>query len=398
MTESVYQTRFIGSIEQVEAKQWDTLFDSNYPFVKHAFLHSLETTGCTTDESGWSPCHCLVEHNGRLIGAWILFQKTHSYGEYVFDHSWADAYYRHGFEYYPKLVSAIPFTPATGPRLAACQESDVQSVLSVMSQAIHAFMTESNISSAHLLFPDKHSQALIAHSHDALNWHKRAGCQFHWFNHDFADFDSFLATFSSRKRKNIKKERQKVHQMGLDITVKQACDIQAEHWQVFYALYNHTYLKRSGRYGYLTENFFQNLSQHLGHHVAMCQVWRGEKMIAAALYFYDDATLYGRYWGAMEEIQGLHFEACYYQGIEFAIKKGLTRFDPGAQGEHKIQRGFTPIQTTSLHAIMHPDFEKAIADFVLQEHTHTQSYIDDARTYLPFKEGHPLKEITNISG
>ncbi len=393
MTERVYQSRFISSINDICPKKWDALFDTAYPFLKHAFLLSLENTGCTTQASGWLPCHCLIEYGDSLVGACILYQKTHSYGEYVFDHGWADAYYRNGYEYYPKLVSAIPFTPATGPRLSVNPDYDNEQIVLLLEDAIQTCVDEAQISSVHVLFPDAQSSTLLHRLDSSLLWQKRIGCQFHWFNEGFASFDDFLASFSSRKRKNIKKERQKVAQYGFNIIVKTANDITQDQWQDFYVLYNQTYLKRSHRHGYLTSAFFESLTQNLGDNVAMCQVWRDQTMIAAALYFNDNETLYGRYWGAIEEIPGLHFEACYYQGIEYAITKKLKRFDPGAQGEHKIQRGFTPIQTTSLHYIAHHDFSQAISQFLGQEAKQTQNYIADARTYLPFKDGSKLKPI-----
>lgn len=397
MSECVYQSRFISSINDVNAQQWDALFDSAYPFLKHAFLLSLEETGCTTSTSGWSPCHCIIESDETLVGVCVLYQKTHSYGEYVFDHGWADAYYRNGYEYYPKLVSAIPFTPATGPRLSIHSEHNKHDIVLLMEDALSVFVEEAGISSVHVLFPNANSQALLHRPNASLQWQKRTGCQFHWFNENFNSFDDFLATFSSRKRKNIKKERQKLAQNNLTIIVKTASEITLDQWQDFYVLYNQTYLKRSGRHGYLTSAFFESLTKNLGDNVAMCQVWRDNTMIAAALYFNDSETLYGRYWGAIEDVQGLHFEACYYQGIEYAIAKGLKRFDPGAQGEHKIQRGFTPIQTRSLHYIANQDFSEAIARFLEQEVKHTDAYINDARTYLPFKEGHELKPSTILS-
>lgn len=396
---STIEVHNIRSLSEVDAHAWNALFAANksgqYPFVSHAFLYALEQHDCTTKNSGWEPAHIVVTDHNELIGAFIFYKKTHSYGEYVFDWSWADAYHHAGREYYPKLVSAIPFTPATGPRYALAahlNEPEQAAVLNHLNTFIQTYCQNESISSAHLLFPTSQQLHSFKHLKNSL-WMLRRGCQFHWFNQGYADFDDFLSRFSSRKRKNIKKERAKLADKNTTFTFKEAGEISSREWDDFFQLYHLTYLKRSGKYGYLTLEFFKSLSTVLPKQVVMCQVTlaqNDEHMIAAALYFKDDTTLYGRYWGASEEIDGLHFEACYYQGIEYAIEHKLQRFDPGAQGEHKIQRGFTPVETASAHFIAQDDFRAAIGQFLKQEAQHIDEYNRDARTYLPFKEGEPL--------
>lgn len=396
------QFHFCSSINTLNAHHWDSLYAQfgNYPFTQHAFLAALETTGCTNKASGWQPHHLIATNTeGQLIGALVLFYKSHSYGEYVFDWSWADAYAQNGLEYYPKLVSAIPFTPATGPRFGFANTLDQQqqnALAHAMANFLQAFCLEKNISGAHILFPTAQQLNLplnAANKNDDLlekSWQRRIGCQYQWFNQNYSSFDQFLETFSSRKRKNVKKERAKVSEQNVTLTMRPAESIPEHEWEQFYALYHHTYLKRSGRYGYLTKAFFLVLAKKFPQQVLLCQAWLNDEVIAAALYFRDDKTLYGRYWGAMEELDGLHFEACYYQGIEYAIAHGLQRFDPGAQGEHKIQRGFVPVKTSSLHWLAHPGFQEGVAHFLQNETRHMGGYLKEARDLLPFRDDIPL--------
>lgn len=314
-----------------------------------------------------------------------LFIKTHSYGEYVFDWSWADAYRRHGLHYYPKLVSAIPFTPATGPRWGIKASLNNKHLLTFMGAAIIAEAKKLNASSYHCLFTtEKQSREL-----EPL-WHQRIGYQYHWFNEGYSDFDDFLSTMTSRKRKNILKERKKIQQQNISIVIKCGDDIQDLDWQTFFAFYQTTYIKRSGHTGYLSDAFFPLLAKKMSEHLVMIQATIQENnhtvIVAAALCFKDSSTLYGRYWGCREDYDSLHFEACYYQGIEYAIQQGLQRFDPGAQGEHKIQRGFTPIKTYSNHWIANDNFREAIEKFLVVEEKEVEQYLVEARQLLPFKD------------
>ena len=373
------QITFEPTITAINADEWHSLWQTDYPFIQHAFLAALEQSGSVGDGTGWQPCHLIVRNAGQLMAAMPLYRKTHSYGEYVFDWSWANAYTEHQLPYYPKLVNAIPFTPATGPRVAYRNQEAHQAIYNAISQQLAA----GKASGFHSLFPN------IPSVKNAPPLLQRLGCQFHWFNHNYADFNHFLADFSSRKRKNLNKERQKIPAQNIAVTVTEGDQLTTEDWQGFYYLYQQTYLKRSGHNGYLTGGFFKAIGQHLKTHTLLVRAYQNNALIAGALYFYDSQILYGRYWGAIEEYDGLHFECCYYQGIQIAIQKKLKRFDPGAQGEHKIQRGFVPVLTQSYHQIAHPNFSHAIAQFLEEEKAHNYQYCNKSREYLPFKEGMP---------
>ncbi len=372
---------FIDTIDCVQAEQWDALWPTDYPFTQHRFLKLLETSGATDAKSGWKPHHVCVWESNQLIAAMPLFEKTHSYGEYVFDWGWADAYHRYGLEYYPKWVCAIPFTPSTGPRVGFAKSCDREKTARQLITELQSKMPEQNISSFHCLFPCAEDLKQLQ-SQLSL----RLGVQFHWINQQYENFTDFLSQLSSRKRKNIRKEREKVSAMGLDLQFRAAGEVPAEEWQQFYTLYQITYLKRSGHSGYLNAEFFSKLAEILPEQTLLASAHQGGKLVAGALYFRDQQTLYGRYWGALDEYDCLHFECCYYQGIEYAIAHNIRRFDPGAQGEHKIQRGFTPLYTSSLHSIRHPEFRLAIDNFLNEERASNARYIQHCREHAPFKE------------
>jgi len=372
---------FLTSLEDISSSEWDALAGDNYPFIQHHFLWGLEKTGCSDAEAGWQPCHAILRQDTRAIAIMPLYLKSHSYGEYVFDWSWADAWRRAGMQYYPKLVSAIPFTPATGPRICIAADADPATVYPAIINGIQQFAREKNISSWHLLFPEQQVAAQI----QSEEIHLRTASQFHWFNDDFKNFDDFLATFSSRKRKNLKRERQRVADQGLTLKTLAGNDIGEREWSLFYRFYQLTYAKRSGHGGYLTRAFFTETAAGMGQQVIMVLACLDGQEVAGALYFRSADTLFGRYWGAEREFDCLHFEACYYQGIEYCIANGLKRFDPGAQGEHKIQRGFKPVQTYSTHWIADPRFSRAVGDFTREEEAHIAQYIEQAAELLPFK-------------
>ncbi|MEX1032875.1 MAG: GNAT family N-acetyltransferase [Cellvibrionaceae bacterium] len=376
-----WNIEFTASIEHIGRENWASLCACDYPFLSYDFLAALETSGCTSARSGWQPHHAIIKDDNRIVGLMPLYQKTHSYGEYVFDWAWADAYFRHGLDYYPKLVTAIPFTPATGPRLCLAAGFDETTVLPILIKALREELAAIGGSSWHCLFPTKDQSNQLA----KLGISQRLSCQFHWLNRGYQSFDDFLATFSSRKRKNLKKERRRIAEQGIELITKTGSDITSDEWRRFYYFYHFTYFKRSGRHGYLSEAFFLTLADTMPENVVMVIARQHNEMVAASLFFQDRDTLYGRYWGCSQEFEFLHFEACYYQGIEYAIEKGLQRFDPGAQGEHKIQRGFTPVPTWSNHWIAHPDFRSAIDNFLIQEAAGTAEYIEQAKTLLPFK-------------
>jgi predicted N-acyltransferase len=373
--------RVLQSIDECSPSHWDDLFDTDYPFLQHRFLSLLESSGSVCSNTGWEPKHILFEQDGHPIAAIPLYLKEHSWGEYVFDHSWADAFHKHGLNYYPKLVTAIPFTPATGPRFGIQPNIDKSILFPQLLDALQSLAKEWGASSWHLLFPEESlTDALLQQ-----NLMKRTGVQYHWINANYDNFDDFISTFTSRKRKNILKERRCANQQ-LQIKCLVGEEITSDWWEFFHIMYQRTYIKRNGSGGYLTENFFQNLGQAMNGQLMMCVAEESEsKKAAAALLFFDKDTLYGRYWGCLHEYDFLHFELCYYQGIEFAIKHGLSRFDAGAQGEHKIKRGFEPIETYSLHWIDHPSFSSAIQNFLDQETAHIKEYICQSCELLPYK-------------
>lgn len=387
---------FHPSISDINADEWDRLVKSQknqdidskqvltYPFISHAFLSALESSKSVCNDTGWQPYHLTVrlgDESGDLIAAMPLYIKSHSYGEYVFDWSWADAYHHQGLEYFPKLLSAIPFTPSTGPRLIIAPNFDLPELYSEVFRAITDRGEQIRASSFHLLFPPKQT---MEHWPDELM--ARRGVQYHWFNRNYTSFDDFLQTFTSRKRKNLKKERKTVLAQGIILTRKEGHELIEQDWQNFYHCYQMTYAKRSGHGGYLKKAFFTTIAKTLSDQIMMVIARQNDDVIGMALTFRDDETLYGRYWGCLAEFDCLHFEACYYQGIEYCIEKGLKRFDPGAQGEHKIQRGFEPIQTDSLHWIAHPKFVEPIRDFCQREAKHLEAYQEEAKEGLPFKK------------
>ncbi|MDG1772151.1 MAG: GNAT family N-acetyltransferase [Oceanicoccus sp.] len=379
------QLSFIDSIEQIDADQWNAVAGTDYPFTRYEFLHALEVSKATEKKSGWQPQHALVKDGDELVAVMPLYLKYHSYGEYVFDWSWADAYQRHGFAYYPKLLSAIPFTPATGPRLCIKPGQDTGAIYSRLSEGLLEHAKQMDASSIHILFPPVDDKNRF----EKLGFKPRRGTQYHWFNQGFASFDDFLNTFSSRKRKNLKKERRKVEAQNLQLEIIEGPDISPEIWQRFYYFYQLTYAKRSGHGGYLNQAFFELIAETMAEHIVLVLAYdhnKGGEAIAGAINFRDSNTLYGRYWGCMVEYEFLHFEACYYQGIDYCIANGLRRFDPGAQGEHKIQRGFTPIETWSNHWIAEPAFAAAIEDFIAQDNQSMEGYIAQASEMLPFRK------------
>jgi predicted N-acyltransferase len=377
---------FIDSIHDITGAQWNQLCGIDYPFLRHEFFAAMEDSHSTCTDTGWQAHHLLLFNQQTLIALMPLFIKTHSYGEYVFDWAWAEAYQRHGMSYYPKLLNAIPFTPATGPRWAIDSAYDEHEIIALMNQTIIAETHHLQASSYHSLFTHQEKSSLLKQHHGQ----QRIGYQYHWFNKNYYDFVDFLSTMTSRKRKNINKERKKVKQQNIIIDITSGENIQTKDWENFYLFYQTTYMKRSGHTGYLSADFFPLLAQSMRENIVMMQASimnenNIRETVAAALYFKDSTTLYGRYWGCKENFDSLHFELCYYQGIEYAIKNKLQRFDPGAQGEHKIQRGFTPIKTYSHHWIANDDFRDAIQKFLIVEEKEVTLYIQEASKLLPFK-------------
>ena len=378
---------FLNSIEEVDKQDWDGIQENKYPFLKYEFLKSLETTKCVSAEQGWTPLHVVVsENDDKIIAVMPLYIKTDSQGEFIFDWSWADAFYRNGLEYYPKLVSSIPFTPASGPRILIAEEKRSPEIIKVISNALKQIAEDNKFSSVHVLLADKKEIEDFSKEDFSL----RTSYSFHWFNKQYKDFDQFLDDMTSRQRKNIKKERAKIAQQGISMLKIKGTEITREMIETFYQFYQVTYLKRGMR-GYLNFDFFKKIVEKIPDSVLLVLAKNkvGE-YVAGALNFFDDKKLYGRYWGCLEEYDSLHFETCYYQGIEFCINQNLKSFDPGVQGEHKIKRGFCPIETYSAHWIKDIRFKEAIDDFLSREREHILEYNFNRRALLPFK-----KEVTS---
>jgi len=377
------KAEFAARIADVSPGEWDALAGTGNPFLRHAFLAALEASGSVGERAGWAPHHLLLREDGRLRAALPCYLKTHSWGEYVFDWAWAEAYARQGLEYYPKLLAAVPFTPATGPRLLLAPGVALAGALAQALAAIETELGVRRLSSFHLLFPEP----VLAEACAAQGLLRRTGVQFHWLNRGYRDFEDFLAGFVSRKRKQLRRERREVGQGGLVGERRDGHAIDAALWDSFYTFYQMTYAKRSGHGGYLEREFFHRLGEAMPGQLMLALARRDGRPVAAALNLVGADTLYGRYWGASEEHPMLHFELCYYQGIEFCIERGLARFDAGAQGEHKLARGFEPVITESFHRIAHPGFRRAIAEFLARERIASERYREAARSELPFRAG-----------
>lgn len=374
------QVEIASSISGIDPASWDALTDGS-PLLSHAFLSALEKTGCVGPGTGWQACPLLVKDGSQLLGAMPLYAKSHSYGEYVFDWAWANAFEQHGLDYYPKLICAIPFTPITGPRLFASDPAIRKLMAEVLSQQLHSL----NLSSAHVLFPDDES----AESLEKSGWLRRNGVQFRWENENFPAFEAFLATLSHDKRKKIRQERKKIAASGIQIRRLTGNDITGEDWELFYRCYVNTYHQHRSS-PYLSKAFFLELAQHMARHVLLIVAERAGEKIAAALNLYGDdrqgvSQLYGRYWGALEHVPGLHFELCYYQAQEFCIERGIRYFEGGAQGEHKLARGFRPRPTCSFHRIAHPAFANSIAQLLEREAGMMELYQSELEERSPFK-------------
>ncbi|HET6724595.1 MAG TPA: GNAT family N-acetyltransferase [Gammaproteobacteria bacterium] len=374
--------RIHAAIGEIPPADWDALAGDN-PFLRHAFLNALETTGCASPKTGWQPAHLTLEDGDRLIGAMPLYVKSHSYGEFVFDWAWADAYQRHGLHYYPKLLCAVPFSPVTGRRLLG--EPDA---LPRLAAAAAALAEERQLSSVHCLFPVASQAEALA----AQGWLVRTDCQYHWHNRGYRDFDDFLDAFSSAKRKKIRRERRRVAEAGISFRTLHGDDLDPPLLDAIFRFYRITYFER-GRRPYLNREFFETIAEQMGSALVIFLACHNEEPVGAAICFRGSDTLYGRHWGADQVFHSLHFETCYYQGIDYCIREGLQHFDPGAQGQHKISRGFEPTTTYSAHWIADPEFREAIADFLSRERPMMAAYREDAREHLPFKvdpHGAPL--------
>lgn len=372
---------FLDTITAIDADSWQQIVGTDYPFLRHDFLQALELSQSACSKTGWQPQHLVVYDNDKPVAVMPLYLKDHSYGEYIFDWNWASAYQRYGLPYYPKLLSAIPFTPATGARLSCLSQVDSKALYAFVAGALKSRAEQLQASSIHILLPE-HGETEQWRQQGLTT---RTTSQYHWYNNHYKDFDDFLSHFTSRKRKSLNRERRRISEQGISLQRYTGEQISVEMWDVFYRFYQLTYAKRSGHGGYLRREFFDLLHHSMLDQILLVMAEYQGRYVAGALYFFSGSTLYGRYWGCSEEFEMLHFEACYYQGIEFCINRGLKKFDAGAQGEHKIQRGFVPTTIWSNHWIKDRQFAAAIEDYIEQETTGNQSYMDSAKQYLPFK-------------
>ncbi|CAI9102056.1 OLC1v1000249C1 [Oldenlandia corymbosa var. corymbosa] len=380
----------VSSISEVSSHEWDECScDSSgpenfNPFISHGFLSSLEESACAVKETGWTPQHIVArdEHN-KVLGVVPLYLKSHSYGEYVFDHSWANAYYHYGARYYPKLQCCVPFTPVTGQRILVRNTEYKDAVFDVLVSALKDLAAKFQVSSVHITFPSASEWGKLKEK----GFLQRIGMQYHWRNRNYKSFDEFLMDMKQGKRKNIRQERKKISAQNLTMKRLRGYEIKAKHWDTFYTFYRNTTDNKWGS-AYLTRDFFHNMASKLGDNVLLVVAEQDDELVAGALNLIGGNTIYGRLWGCLPEVYypSLHFEACYYQAIEAAIEFKLDRVEAGAQGEHKIQRGYLPVTTYSCHYIQDEDFRKVIAEFLEREAAQVELAIRLLSDSGPFKE------------
>ncbi|KKW50787.1 acyltransferase superfamily protein [Pantoea ananatis] len=368
----------LSTLSDIPAAEWDALLPDDQPFLRHAFLLSLEDSGSVRPERGWQPAHLVWREQGELCAALPGYQKSHSQGEYVFDHAWADACQRAGIAYYPKWLGAIPFSPVTGARVLGKSDAAIRQL-----SRLPDWLERQALSGAHINFTDSHANALLAEQPD---WLARLGCQYHWHNRGYRDFQDFLDTLMSRKRKQLRKEREQVALNGFEFDWYRGDQLREDQWDFVYTCYANTYAVR-GQRPYLTRAFFSLLAARLPENIRVVIARLQQQPAAMAFYLKDGESLYGRYWGCLAEFNQLHFETCFYQGMDFAIAEGLQRFDAGAQGEHKLVRGFEPQITHSWHYLCHPGLRAAVDDFLQQERQGVHLWAEEARDALPYRRG-----------
>src|SRR5437868_3584016 len=368
----------------IDAARWNALLDTQAdatPFMRHEYLAALHASGSASAETGWQPQFLVVEQGDALIAACPLYLKDHSYGEYVFDWAWADAYERHGLRYYPKLLCAVPFTPVPGPRLLARDAAARRVLLEAMTRIAR----DARLSSAHVLFlADADRDAAIE-----AGWMMRSAVQFHWTNREpepYADFAEFLASMQRDKRKKIQQERRRVEEAGITFTTLRGGEIDARDWDFFHRCYTLTYRAHRST-PYLTRDFFRRMAATMADNWLLFIAWKGGRRVAASLIALDpeNRAAFGRYWGAVEHVPLLHFDACYYRPLAWCIEQRMRRFEGGAQGEHKMARGLLPVQTWSAHWLAHPQFSQAVGDFLEREGAGVADYLDELNERRPFK-------------
>ena len=372
--------RLHASIAEIRAATWDACAGEINPTISHAFLNALEESGSTTKRTGWTPLHLSLEgSDGEIIGVVPLYAKTHSYGEYIFDYGWADAFERAGGRYYPKLLSAVPFTPVPGPRLLIRPGTPPEAREHLLAGMVE-FVNRRQISSLHVNFPETADAAAMIEA----GFLQRLGQQFHWTNDGYRDFDDFLAALNSRKRKAVKKERREALAPGLDIEVLTGSDLKPRHWDAFFEFYLATSDRKWGS-AYLNRRFFALIGERMPEKIVLFMARHGGKYVAGAFNLLGKETIYGRNWGSYGDYKFLHFECCYYQAIQFAITHGLKRVEAGAQGPHKIQRGYLPAPTYSFHWIPDPGFRRAVAQFLARERQMIEHKMEGLAEFSPFR-------------
>ena len=390
MTESgQFHLEILNKISDVKAPDWNGLLSNDAgPFLKHEFLSSLEETACVGSNTGWQISHLVLKHDKEIVGAIPLYLKQHSYGEYVFDWSWAQAYEQQGMNYYPKILCAIPFTPVQGSRLLSKPGMDKELIYSKLISGLKSLVMDNELSSAHVLFP----LASEARTLQDQGFLLRDSVQFHWHNQDFQNFEQFLSALTMRRRKNIRREREQVARENIAFKHIPGSASTEQDWSFFYACYQNTYIEHQSS-PYLNEAFFKLWAQRAPENLHLIIAHRNEIPIAASLLVVDkqSSKAYGRYWGALEHVSCLHFETAYYQAIEYCIAAGIQTFEGGAQGEHKMARGFLPTRIQSAHFIKDPRFARAVEQFLGREHQGIEAYVDELAEHSPLKSSKVLK-------
>ncbi len=368
------------SIQEIPAREWNALAGRHYPFLRYEFLCAAEVGGCVSAEAGWTPRHITISDGGTLRAAMPLYEKAHSWGEFVFDWAWASAYHRAGVPYYPKLVSAAPFTPVTSRRLLLADADDRDAAMALIRSAI-AHSKDTGCSSLHILFPLEEELSMFRDAGLRI----RKDCQFHWHNRNYTDFDEFLQTFNAVKRKKVKRDRRHVTEAGIRFRRLHGKDIDDDMWQFVYRMISITFMRR-GSLPYFDLDFFRRIGEQLPESILVILAEQQDDPVAAAVFFESDCALYGRYWGSSVDYNALHFETCYYQGIEYCIDTGKSVFEPGTQGEHKISRGFVPVPAWSAHWLAEPKFFSAIGEYLDQETRHVEHYMRAVNTHSPYRK------------
>jgi hypothetical protein len=374
------ELRELHSIDEVPAAQWNALTGTDCPFLRHEFLAALEHSGCVGKRTGWTPAHLAVLEQGQLVAAAPAYRKSHSWGEFVFDFGWAQAYERHGLSYYPKLVCAVPFSPVNNPRLLFTRGRG--ELRRRMIQELQDRCARESTSSAHALFIGADERE----SFEAQGWLLRHDVQFHWRNPGYSSFDQFLETLRAEKRKKIRRERRRCEEAGITFETLSGRQLTPEVLRFIHHVHARTFLQH-GHEPYLNLEFFTELAQNLGDALLVKLARHDGRAVAAAIFLWSSTALFGRYWGALDDFHSLHFEACYHQGIEFCIERGLQRFEPGTQGEHKVMRGFTPATTWSAHYIADARFREAIGDFLAREGVSVDAYAEQIEEHSPYRQG-----------